>query len=79
MEETAKVEGRVMELASEVDKHASDVNQVLRQKTTAESQLKYTSSLVDAVKTENYLLATQLRNVKVKTLIFFIFNIYLSF
>ena len=65
VEETGKVEGQVMDLAAEVDRHANEVDQVLRQKTAVESQLEHTTSIIDSIKTENFMVRTKLRNVKV--------------
>lgn len=65
MEETSRVEGKVVELAGELEAQEREVQHILHTQATSETQLLQSHSLLDALKTDNFILTRQLRNVKV--------------
>nr|XP_053642509.1 paramyosin-like [Cherax quadricarinatus] len=64
MEETARVEAQVVEMAAEVETQGREVQRALHTQVVTEAHLQQTSTLADALKTDNASLTRQLRNIK---------------
>lgn len=66
VEETGRVESRVVELAGEIEARGREVQRSLHTQALMEAQLEQSNTLVDAFKTDNFIISRQLRNVKVR-------------
>ncbi|KAK4301689.1 hypothetical protein Pmani_026183 [Petrolisthes manimaculis] len=64
VEETNRVEGKVLELAGELEAQAREVQQVIHSQAMTETQLEQANTLLDGLNTDNFILTRQLRNVK---------------
>lgn len=68
VEETSRVESRVVELAGEVEARGREVQRILHTEALTQAHLQQANTLVDALKTDNFIVTRQLRNVKVRLL-----------
>lgn len=59
------MEGKVVELAGEMEAQGREMQHILHSQATSETQLQQSYSILDALKTDNFILTRQLRNVKV--------------
>ncbi|XP_071514449.1 cilia- and flagella-associated protein 58-like, partial [Panulirus ornatus] len=64
LEETARVETRVVELASEVETRGREVQRSHHTQAVTQAHLQQSNTLADALKTDNFILTRQLRNIK---------------
>ncbi|XP_068227919.1 cilia- and flagella-associated protein 58-like [Palaemon carinicauda] len=64
LEETARVENKVMELAAEVEARGREVQRSLHTQSITRAHLQQTTTLAEALKTDNFIIGRQLRNVK---------------
>ncbi|XP_045623361.2 cilia- and flagella-associated protein 58 [Procambarus clarkii] len=64
MEETSRVETQVVELAGEVETRGRELQRVVHTQVVTEAHLHQASTLAHALKTDNFILGRQLRNIK---------------
>lgn len=69
LEETSRVETRVVELASEVETRGREVQRSLHTQAVTHAHLQQANTLADALKTDNFVLTRHLRNIKVGLLL----------
>ncbi|XP_066988788.1 cilia- and flagella-associated protein 58-like [Macrobrachium rosenbergii] len=64
LEETARVEAKVMELAAEVEARGREVQRSLHTHAITRAHLQQATTLAEALKTDNFIVGRQLRNVQ---------------
>ncbi|XP_069977043.1 cilia- and flagella-associated protein 58 isoform X1 [Penaeus vannamei] len=64
VEETARVESRVVDLAAEVEARGREVQRSLHTQAITRAHLQQATTLSEALKTDNFILGRQLRNVQ---------------
>ncbi|XP_042228558.1 cilia- and flagella-associated protein 58-like [Homarus americanus] len=64
LEETTRMESRVVDLAAEIETQGREVQRALHTQAVTRAHLQQSNALVDALKTDNFTIGRQLRNVK---------------
>ncbi|XP_042875879.1 cilia- and flagella-associated protein 58-like isoform X2 [Penaeus japonicus] len=64
VEETARVESRVVDLAAEIEARGREVQRSLHTQAVTRAHLQQATTLSEALKTDNFILGRQLRNVQ---------------
>lgn len=65
VEETSRLETKVVELVEEAEAQGREVERLLHTQSATQTNLQQVNTLSDALKTDNFILSRQLRNVRV--------------